>query len=237
MIPRSLPPSTSIQASIGFKYPTMHMLPWTMTLTDLPVADFETIIGGFLPQTNEDMCYSAGLVNIINDLGHRSVNASLRFSLRQMNDICGYRAGAHCRDDMVPTWVSQTLEPIGYRYNQAQGDETDLDHMREITVDERSSYPLVNVSPTYFDTIRVRRCGAYQWDHILVVMGVDHEIIYFYDPYSSFYSRFPNIDGLPRHLTTPDFLRFWEEAWERRWVCWIEPLDTVQARLPGLEGP
>jgi hypothetical protein len=63
-------------------------------------------------------------------------------------------------------------------------------------------------------------------------MGVNHEVVYFYNPYETFYSRSPRVIASPRHIPIPVFLELWEAASERRWLCWVEPLSTVQTKLP-----
>jgi len=203
-----------------------------MTLTELPTEDLEGLIEDFIPQTRPDMCYSAGLLNIVNELGARADHAPVHYSLSQMNSICGYRVGQHCQDNMVPQWLSEELEPRGYRFMQEQGKAADLDLLGKLVDDPLRSFPLVNVGPDYFDHVGVRHRGANQWDHILVVMGVNHEVIYFYDPYQTFYSRSTRVVEDPRHISIPVFLELWEAASERRWMCWVEPLSTVQTKLP-----
>ena len=203
-----------------------------MTLAELPTEALDELMDDFIPQTRPDMCYSAGLVNIVNELGARPDHTPMRYSLSQMNSICGYRDGKHCQDNMVPRWISEELEPKGYRFMQEQGKDADLDFLTGIVVDPRKSFPLVNVSPDYFDHVGIRHRGAYQWDHVLVVMGVNHEVIYYYDTYETFYSRAPWVGETPRYIAIPIFLELWEDAFERRWLCWVEPLSTVQTQLP-----
>ena len=193
------------------------------------------MIEDFIPQTQPDMCYSAGLLNIVNELGARPDHTPIHYSLRQMNNICGYRVGQHCQDNMVPHWLSADLEPHGYRFVQEPGNEADLEFLTGVVNDPRKSFPLVNVSPNYFDHVGVRNRGAYKWDHILVIMGVNHEVVYFYDPYQTFYRRSTRVEEDPRYIPIPIFLELWEAAFDIRWMCWIEPTDTVQTKLPNGE--
>jgi hypothetical protein len=148
-----------------------------------------------------------------------------------MDRICGYKTGEHCPDELVPAKVNQELEQFEYELRIPEEDDLDIDSIKAITEDESSSYPLVNVHASYFELINIRWRGAKNLDHVLVIMGVDHDIIYFYDPYTPFFTKYPSITEPPRSISIPDFLRVWELAHDRRWMCWIEPMRTKQARL------
>ncbi len=202
-----------------------------MSLTDLPVTELEGVIEHFHPQTTLDNCYPAGLMNIINELGTRKGIAGMRFSLSTMDRICGYRAGEHCPDELVPARVNQELERFEYELKVPEDEASDLESLKAITEDDSSSYPLVNVHPSYFELIFIRWRGAQYLDHVLVIMGVDHDIIFFYDPYTPFFNKYPSIKEPPRSISIPDFLRVWELAHDRRWMGWVEPMSTRQARL------
>jgi len=206
-----------------------------MTLAELPTEELDGMMEDFIPQTQPDMCYSTGLVNVINEFGAREDHAPMKYSLGQMNKICGYREGRHCQDNMVPRWVSEELQPYGYKLMQEQGKDADRVFLTTVVEDPRRSFPLVNVSPDYFDHVGIRHRGAYQWDHVIVIMGINHEVVYFYDPYKTFYCRAPSVMKIPKHMPIPVFLELWEGAYERRWMCWIEPLTTVQTTLPRRE--
>jgi hypothetical protein len=202
-----------------------------MSLVDLPVAELEGVIERFHPQTTLDNCYPAGLMNIINELGRRKGITGMRYSLSTMDHICGYKASEHCPDELVPARVNRELEQFEYELKIPEDEDSDIESLKMITEDDSTSFPLVNVHASYFELINLRWRGAHTLDHVLVIMGVDHDIIYFYDPYTPFFSKYPSIKEPPRNISIPDFLRVWELAHDRRWMCWVGPMKTRQSRL------
>ena len=201
-----------------------------MSLEDLPIRDFEERTASFLPQTKEDMCYPASLTNVLNDLGRRK-NLSLRYGLAQMNRLCDYHEGLQCDERAIPKVIDDILHPMDYAWKVRSGPDVDLELLRGICDNPDCSLPIVGVSAEYFSRRGMRSTGKYRLDHVLTVMGIDHDIIYLYDPYETLFRRGGYRGDLPRDMPIPTFLAVWDSAHEPRWVAWAQPMPTKQAKL------
>ena len=204
-----------------------------MSLDDLPIESYEERISTFMPQTQEDMCYSASLRNLLEDVGQRNQLPSLKFSLSQMNRKCGYQRGMYCNEKIIPKVIDDICIKVGYKWKDTTGPGNTIDTLRDITLNKKFSLALVNVSNSYFQEIGWKEVGrSNEEEHVLIIMGVDHNAIYFYDPYESFFKRSSNIASPPRHLPLAAFLRLWDTASTSRWMAWAEPEPTKQSKLP-----
>jgi hypothetical protein len=202
-----------------------------MTIENLPISTFERIISNFLPQMKADMCYSACILNIVNELGSRKKISNMKYSLKEMNRLCGYKVGFQCKEAIVPNVLSEELEKFEYRYMRSFGNENDLVKLGEIITDDNLSYPIVSVSSRYFDEIGFKNAGYNKLNHSLVILGINHDIIYYYDPYEKFLEKSSYHSFKPRTIDKIIFEGVWEEAQYSKCSEWIEPLNYTQERL------
>ena len=77
-----------------------------MTFDQNSLEKIEEIISNFIPQTKSDMCLSACILNIINELGIRLEIKGLKYSLKEINRLCDYRNGILCYDSIIPKVIS-----------------------------------------------------------------------------------------------------------------------------------
>ena len=122
-----------------------------MSLEDLPITEFESRASKFFKQPTDDMCYSCGITNALNDLGRKINNPSFKFSLNEINRLCGYKEGFACRDEIVPTVINSRLSRFGYNWTESMGAVNKIDQIKKQCEQEKLSLPLVNVSSEYFD--------------------------------------------------------------------------------------
>ena len=202
-----------------------------MTLDTLPVQTFEDSISNFLPQMKPDMCYSACILNIVNELGDRRSISNMKYTLSEMNRLCGYKEGFQCKEEIVPAVLSDELEKFEYRYVRNYGSENDLNKLVTIITDDNLSYPIISVSSRYFDEIGFRNVGVNKLNHSLVVFGINHEIIYYYDPYEKYLEKSSYYTYKPRTIDKIILESIWDEAYYSRCTEWIEPLNYKQERL------
>jgi hypothetical protein len=201
-----------------------------MSLSDLPTADYQNRIDKFLPQMKEDMCYSACLTNLVNDLSQRDL-ISLHMTLKKMNEMCDYQWGFGCKDKIIPKIMTDLLKPYGYLWKETMNPSSALENLRDIASNPKFSLPVVNLSGEYFNAVGGTTIGQENWDHTLIVMGVDHDIVYVYDPYETLFSRKGHIENVTRHMSIPAFLKLWDGAKESTWRAWAEPETPRQTKL------
>jgi hypothetical protein len=201
-----------------------------MSLSDLPIADFEARAAAFLPQMKEDMCVPACLTNVLNDLGKRMA-ISLKFGLSEMNRLCDYHEGLQCNEKAIPRIIDDILYKRDYTWKVTSGPEMTIDFLRSICENKTFSLPMVGVASSYFEHRGIRTSGRYKLDHALIVMGIDHDVVYLYDPYETLFRRGGYRGQLPRDMPIPSFLTVWDSAQEPRWVAWAQPLPTKQVKL------
>ena len=201
-----------------------------MTLADLPIADFESRATSFLPQTKEDMCVPSCLTNVLNDLGRR-MSIPLRFSLHDMNRLCDYHEGLQCNEKAIPKIIDDILKNHDYTWRVRSGPEMNIDLLRSICDNSSYSLPMVGVASAYFEERGMRTSGMHKLDHALIVMGIDHDVVYLYDPYETLFRRGGYRGNLQRDMPIPSFLRVWDSAHEPRWVAWAQPRPTKQSKL------
>ncbi len=199
-----------------------------MTLEDLPVEEYLKRISTYHPQTKPDMCYSASLMNSLNDLGRRIKLSKLRFSLKKMNKICGYRNGMMCDESIIPKAMSDILEPYNYEWKNERAPGMNIEKLKKISDDSGMSNPIVTVSSDHFSEIGVKTFGRRRLDHVIIIMGVDHTIIYYYDPFESFFKGTHKIN---RTMKIRTFGKLWDGAYEPRWTCWAQPKKVSQRLL------
>ena len=202
-----------------------------MTLDDLSISEYEEIISKFLPQMKPDMCYSASITNIVNELGERYGINGMKYSISKMNKLCGYKEGFQCNEDIVPDVLCEELEPFGYLFKRTYGRENNLSTIEEIIKDEKLSYPMISVSNRYFDEIHLKTIGRVKLDHSLIILGINHKIIYFYDPYEKYLKKSSQNYYEPRTLDKIILNGVWDEAKLSRCIEWIEPLRYTQEKL------
>ena len=201
-----------------------------MSFEDLPIDDYEKRIEKFKSQTKEDMCLSTCITNILNDLGRRQNLKGLRYRLSKMNKLCDYKEGLQCNERIIPSVMDNELAPYRYRWAQEFGPQNNLDLLKKITLDPRFSLPIVSVSSRYFEEIDWRLSGKHTLNHVLIVMAVNHKIVYFYDPYENYFKKKGDNVQVPRIMTKPVFLNLWDEATMSRWVAWVEPVGQSQIK-------
>jgi len=205
-----------------------------MSLNDLPVAEFDARAGAFTPQMKEDMCYPACLTNVLNDLGKR-MKISLKYTIGEMNRLCDYKEGLQCNEPAIPKIMDDQLKPRDYTWNTRSGRNVDIDLLKDVCINQTYSLPIVRVAPSFFEEKGMSIVGRRKLDHSIIIMGIDHTIVYTYDPYETFYMRGKHKEALRRDMAIPAFLTAWDNSQEPRWVAWASPRSTKQTKL--IAGP
>jgi len=193
-----------------------------MSLDDLPISEYNDRLSNFLPQMEMDMCESASMANSINDLGLRFNIAGMRYSLRKMNRICQYSSGYQCNQRLLLPRIKNELKKFGYTWKTVEGPDIKFDFLRSL-LSGNYSIPIVNVSKEYFVDLGIKIKSRHDHlDHVLVIMGINHEILYYYDPYVLYFEK--THKSINNVMKIEKFINYWDNAYYSRWVSWAEPL-------------
>lgn len=202
-----------------------------MSLSSLPTKEFDKSIKKMKGQHHDDDCYLISIFNAIKELERRGVISS-SISQQRLKEICLYREGLGCVDDIVPEVVNNELARFGYFWVESTGT---IDKLREITSEKGNSPVLVNVGkgwPTVHG-VRVRE-DRYAFDHVWAILGVNTEIIYFMDPFYSIYNRLrtgKTDEDFKRYMQISSFIQLWDSAENPRWISWAQPKDPKQKSI------
>jgi hypothetical protein len=166
------------------------------------------------------MCYSCSIHNIINSLGKRIKNPEMKYSLSYVNKVCEYDRFFACRDPVVEKKVDDLVKIHGFRYKEESGN---LRLLREIVDDDDTSYPIISINPEWFTRMYgIRIEGRPYQDHVIVIMGINHEYIYFFDPFENYIPKsFLKKNSIPRTIGISAMEDLWSKTEHPFWIGWI----------------
>jgi len=136
---------------------------------------------------------------------------------------------------VTPTMNEKILKKKGFEMKEESN--MSFEKLKNLIEDKNKSYPIVSVSPEYFDEMERKfgrkKLGYYTQgkstiDHTIIILDIEEEEITFFDPYTPFFHRKEKnvperaIFKLPKAL----FLDLWSEAKRSyRWAMWIERMS------------
>lgn len=192
----------------------------------MPDKDMEEIVKRFQRQPEPDMCETAAMKCILDVLAGRHGKTNIKLSLSKINVHYSYRRGMGGDSELGISNLNDYLVKRGYRVQTRSGKGSTLELLKAIIESEERSFPIISVSPDYFEeqNRRYRATGECTWEHVLIVLGVNDEVEFF-DPYEKFLLKSSNISEVCNTLSKPKMLRYWERTSQLRWVVWIEKLS------------
>lgn len=194
-----------------------------MTVTSEDRADYESVTASFRPQPTPDMCFTACLKNILDEIFNRHDVDGHEISLNRLNDIFDYREWNASSTENIPAKLDPVISDIGFNAKVASGLE--IEDLQTIISDPNRSYPLVELDKAYFDSIEdwdPRPGGdGYEWTHVVIPHTVNDEDILFYDPFGDIMLRSGNVESPPTERSQTQFYEWWS-APETRWTMWIQ---------------
>lgn len=194
-----------------------------MTVTDADREDYNTIVSEFISQHQLDMCFTACVKNILDDLIRRHDISGLSVSLSDLNDIFDYRHMQASTTRDIPAKLDPIISDYGFRAKVGVGLE--IEDLESIIEADNRSYPIVDLDGSYFDSVEGYdpRPGAdgYQWTHTVIPFVVNHENVLFYDPFGEIMMRSSNVDSPPTERSHTQFYEWWS-APETRWAVWLQ---------------
>lgn len=199
-----------------------------MTISRPEEDAFQAEITDFHAQHFEDQCYPAAVKNIVDRLAERKDLTGMSMSLSDVNDICGYKRGLQCEEDLIPPRLTNAVSPYGYEAVLEQAPEMDLDELRSVIDDEDTSLPIVELDPEYFERVNEVVDGydaqpdpRGELSHTVIPFKVNSEEVLYYDPYETYHEKKPGVEDAPYRWPLMDFYDLWSGDYEERWTLWL----------------
>lgn len=212
-----------------------------MTITRTDEDAFQAEIADFHAQHFEDQCYPAAVKNIVDRLADRIDEPAMSMSLSEVNEICGYKRGLQCVEDLIPPNLTNAISPYGFEAVQKQAPEMDLDRLTEIIQDEGTSLPIVELDPRYFESVTEVVDGYHaqpspepELSHTVIPFKVNSEEVLYYDPYEKYHEKKPKVKDAPYRWPLIDFYELWSGDYDERWTLWLRRRDY---QLGDVQGP
>lgn len=124
-----------------------------MTITQSDEETFQSEIANFHAQHFEDQCYPAAVKNIVDRLADRKDLNGMKMSLSEVNDVCGYKRGLQCEEDLIPERLTNAVTEYGYESVLKTAPEMDLEQLDSVINDEGTSLPIIELDPVYFERV------------------------------------------------------------------------------------
>lgn len=213
-----------------------------MTITQSEEENFQAEIGDFHAQHFEDQCYPAAVKNIVDRLADRKGKNGMSMSLSDVNEVCGYKRGLQCEEDLIPERLTNELTDYGYETVVETAPEMDLDKLDSIIEDDSTSLPIVELDPAYFDEVAERVDGYHpqpaverELAHVVIPYKVNSEEILYYDPYETYHKKQPGVDDAPYRWPLMNFVELWSGDYEERWTLWLARRGYELTDIDGTE--
>ena len=182
-------------------------------------------------QPTYNTCETTCMKNILGELAKRHSAPKINLGLKKINKMYDYQLLAGSKTALGVNNLRRSLRPHGYEVKEVFGDKSNVELLGRIIKESNCSYPVVAVSPAFFDnetTVSHRNYRTdssnaetrVEYEHAIIVIDVDDEIT-FCDP----------MENYKRHgactltkMGSPTFVRLWNEIESPKWVVWIEKI-------------
>jgi hypothetical protein len=199
----------------------------------------DEIAAEFGTQFSSDDCLLVNLSSILIEFGKRR-GYELRLPRDRLKEVCAYSHGFGCQSTRVAPNLSihfknhhlgSTIEAM-----ETQAGDSSIKSLRKVCLDEITSFPIVGVSPEYWDLQNhLDKKGDGEMDHTLVILRATDVDIEYYDPFQR-RTTATGINRLVHRMSTVAFTRIWTEAYmASRWMLWIRERAQTSTLLPYLE--
>ena len=121
------------------------------------------------------MCETASIKSVLDELAVRHKVPNLKLALSKINEFYSYRRGMGGDSDLGISNLNDFLGRRGYIVQVSTGKDSDLELLKAMIESDECSFPIISVSPTYFEeqNRRYRAAGEFTWEHVLIVLGVN----------------------------------------------------------------
>lgn len=195
-----------------------------MTITESDESAFQTTISSFHAQHEEDACYPTSIKNALDQFEEDSGRESANLSLSDIKDICDYRKGFGCREELVQARMNAELRRSHLQVQEESG--FGWDDLERILENDSASMPIVELDPEYWDRVEGYNPQAdsprVHYAHTVLVYKVNDEEVLYYDPFETFFKRSSRVDEVPYRMSRTEFYELWQGDYDPGWTFWIE---------------
>lgn len=206
-----------------------------MTITESDENSFQSKITSFHGQHEEDACYPTAIKNALDSFEEESGGPSANLSLSNIKEICGYKRGFGCKEELVQANLNAEL----WQHRLEVQEETGFDYndLEEILDNDAASMPIVELDPEYWDRVDgySPQADAEQvpYSHTVLVFKINSEEILFHDSFETFFKRSSRVEEVPYRMNRTEFYELWQGDYDPGWTLWIE--ESEQQTFAGLD--
>lgn len=176
-------------------------------------------------QPELDMCLTACIKMILDELSHRHNVPGLKMKLSKINKLCQYRKNFGPRLEIVIPAINSKIEAFGYFAVEKEGKDR-FSKLREILFDDDMSIPIVGFGEKYLSDQKQSKYivpGSPHWDHAVAVIDINNDNdIKICDPMEKYLLKSSRVKTIQTILSLPEFLNYWGNADSPYWMMWIE---------------
>jgi hypothetical protein len=177
-------------------------------------------------QPEPNMCWTATLKMILDELANRHNDKSLKIGLKSINKICNYTKKFGPKMEIVVPAINNKVTDAGYIAKEIEGHDR-FKELRDILFDDDTSLPIICFGPNYLkdqkgsSTTYTVPGAPEHYDHCVIVINIVDKIEII-DPFDAYLSEKTYIKNVIKSLTKPKFLYYWSNSGTPYWIMWIE---------------
>ena len=202
-----------------------------MNLENIP-EDVKDKIEVFEPQYETNDCLSTCIRNIIRKISFRKTGKKNLFNLSK-SDVNNYteydELGASTADmKRIKKGLDKDLKVKEMRCvfqftNQTKNFGIDFQFIKNIILNDNKSLPIVSLSTDYYDDSNFpwQVPDSNRFPHTVITLEINDEKVYIWDGLISYKADNNIIDGIIK-MPKERFIRYWDNYYYSREVCWLE---------------
>lgn len=205
----------------------------SMTIESTDIRHYESTTEGFKYQPDLQDCLPVAVKNILDEIAERHDKQQIKCSESDIKSMSEYDSDFGTTGRLLIPGLSAELEEYGYTVKDQTN--TSIPELESILEKRTSSYPVVSLSPDYFDSIpdwdpRGSRRGKNN-PHSVIPFKVNSEEVLFFDPYGGIQLRSGLVTEPKKRLEQREFFGYWNtENSFPRWTLWIERMQETTLR-------
>lgn len=177
-------------------------------------------------QPEINMCWTASIKMILDELSNRHNQNSLKYSLKSINRTCHYTQRFGPEMDIVVPAIDNKVSRLGYQVKEIEGKDR-FDELKDILFNDDTSLPIVCFGPNYIKdqkgsskSYNVPGSPDY-YDHCVIVTNIDKDVEII-DPLEAYLLKSSYIMDVQNTIPKTKFLYYWSNSRTPYWSMWVE---------------